>query len=179
MYTDVQSYVVDWVTHLAELSHGTEQKWLVMMYRLCRGLWVVVDGVGVQCKSVYIILVVPILRNSHRTIYNRAPFQELLVPILLNIHRTIYNHAPFTQTTALQTNHAPPAPHRNYWSPSYGTQAEPKLIKFIEPVEKIVEIEKWLCEFFVSSLFIYSTHFDCVANKSVALLYIESVYTNS
>ena len=56
VYIDVESFVVNGVTHLAELSHGTEQKWLVRMYRLWRGLWVVVDGVGVQCKSVYTVL---------------------------------------------------------------------------------------------------------------------------
>ena len=56
VYIDVESCIVDGVTHLAELSHGTEQQWLVRMYRLCRGLWVVVDGVGVQRKSVYTVL---------------------------------------------------------------------------------------------------------------------------
>ena len=56
MYIGVESCIVDGVTHLAELSHGTEEKLLEMMYRLCRGLWVVMGGVGVQCKSVYIVL---------------------------------------------------------------------------------------------------------------------------
>ena len=36
MYTDVQSHVVYGVTHLAELSHGTEQKWLVCIH-MCIG----------------------------------------------------------------------------------------------------------------------------------------------
>ena len=36
VYIDVESWVVDGVTHLAELSHGTEQKWLVCIH-MCIG----------------------------------------------------------------------------------------------------------------------------------------------